>query len=262
MVQSPSLTVIIPCHNESRAIPTFIPNLRQELQRLAHIGLISASQIIVVDDASDDDSRFLLSRQPGVQVIGLERNQGYGFALKTGFAAADGELISFMDLDETYDPTDLERLILEMQRSGADIVQGDRLSRRELGMSFIRRVGNRAYTLLTRALFHEPVSDVCSGFRVFRGSLAPWLRSLPQDQLNYSLSMTLASIRKGFQVREIPIRYHPRSGRSKLSVTWDGIRFLMTIMAAAVSSGFERDGVPVSESPAPTAPVASPTEIR
>jgi glycosyltransferase involved in cell wall biosynthesis len=237
MIERSSLTVVIPCYNEAQAIPAFLPTLREELGYLMRSGSISSFQIIVVDDASQDDSPALLRQEAGLQVIRLDENRGYGFALKTGFAAALGDFVCFMDLDGSYDPKDLGFLLAELRESGADVVQGDRLSRRELGMSPVRRLGNRGYTLLTRLIFRQSVKDVCSGYRVFRRSLAPWLQAIPQNSLNYSLAMTLMGIRNGVEVRELPIRYHSRAGDSKLSVVWDGIRFLLTIAAATTLPG-------------------------
>lgn len=203
--------------------------LERAQRALISKGQISSCQILVVDDASSDDTPALLESFPEVETIRLFSRSGYGSAIKTGIARARGDLVAFMDLDGTYDPEDISVLLEEKKRSGADFVLGERLSAGQ-GMPFIRGLGNLFFTWLVKKLYKYPIKDACTGFRLFDKEWIPKILDLPNDGLDYSLAITLWALNDGLHFSEVPIRYHARSGQSKLSVVSDGIKFFWTIL--------------------------------
>jgi glycosyltransferase involved in cell wall biosynthesis len=180
-----------------------------------------------VNDASSDGTAALLARYGWVDTLHLEARAGYGAALKAGFQASRGDWIAFFDLDGTYDPRDVEKLLDAYEENC--LVLGERLSA-GLGMPRARAVGNTLFTWLVGALYQQSVKDVCSGCRIFSRQWLPEILAIPNNGLDYALAITLWALRKRIPIREIPIRYHERTGESKLSVVSDGNRFLWTIL--------------------------------
>jgi glycosyltransferase involved in cell wall biosynthesis len=225
----PSLSIVIPCYNEFDAIPRVLSALERAKQGLVEAGTISDCQVLVVNDGSSDGTARLLQEYPWVQTMHLPFRLGYGAALKTGFLNSTGDWITFLDLDGTYDPEDLGLLLRDFREE--EFVLGERLSAGK-GMPWTRKAGNIFFTWLVRLLFRQSVRDVCTGCRVFSRKWLPEITSLPTDDLDYALSMTLWALKNGVTIRELPIRYHLRTGESKLSVVADGNRFLWTILRA------------------------------
>jgi glycosyltransferase involved in cell wall biosynthesis len=199
-------------------------------------GTFSQVEVIIVDDASTDDSPAILAAYPWVSSIRLFSRSGYGSALKTGFAHAKGDLIVFLDMDGTYDPEDLIKLIEAHERAPQAQILGERRFATG-GMPAIRGIGNFFFTSLVRILYRQPVRDVCSGYRLFPRRHLPAILALDHDGLDFSLAMTLWSLRQGIPLVEVPVRYHERAGESKLRIISDGSRFLLTILRASFLRG-------------------------
>jgi glycosyltransferase involved in cell wall biosynthesis len=225
------LSIVLPCFNEQEAIPLVIARLRASAQDLQHRGMVGKFEILVVDDASTDSSRELLLQERDLKLIFHPERRGYGRALKSGISAAKGDWIIFFDLDGTYDSQDLPSLVPE--GGGIDFILGDRLSEGK-GMPALRRVGNHAFSFLVRFLFQKNIKDVCSGARGFHASWSKRILNLPNEGLDFSLALTIYAFSNGAAYLENPIRYHTRRGRSKLSVSADGVRFLFTILSHRV----------------------------
>lgn len=193
-------------------------------------GRISSCQVLVVDDGSSDDTPALLRKFPWVETVRMDSQCGYGAALKLGFQKSSGDWIAFLDLDGTYDPLDLGTLIHELEDSRADFLLGERFSLGR-GMPLARHLGNRFFTWMVRGLYRYPIQDACTGYRVFRRNCLNEILNIPHTGLDYSLAMTLWAVKKRVPLREVPVRYHSRTGESKLSIVGDGSRFLWTILS-------------------------------
>lgn len=204
-------------------------------------GAISDCQVIVIDDASSDATPILLEMYPWVETIRLFSQSGYGSALKTGFAKASGEWIAFLDLDGTYDPVDLEKLLVRLKEPGAEFILGERLSLEE-GMPPLRLLGNHFFNWLVRNLYKQSIRDACTGCRIFHSRWVQRILELPNDGLDYSLAMTLWALKNKVSIHEVPIQYRSRNGRSKLSIIMDGSRFLWTIL-----SGHPAYAIPIKQ---------------
>lgn len=213
----PLISVVIPCLNEEESIPHVLPQLLA-LQKNVPL------EIIVVDDHSTDSSRDLLKQFPSVIVLLNSKRQGYGGSLKVGFKESRGDFIAFLDMDRTYDPQDLMRLYNHLTRNEFDIVMGNRMSTNNR-MPKLRFVGNWAYAMALRWTHQVHIKDACSGFRVFTRKLLPDILSIPENGLNFSIAMTAVSLNRRLQIGHLPISYHERLGRSKLSILKDGFLF-------------------------------------
>jgi glycosyltransferase involved in cell wall biosynthesis len=225
--ESPSvLSVVIPAYNEEDGIAAIVERVLAVRPELAGVGV--DLELVVVDDGSADRTAEMVAACPEARLVRHSTNRGYGAALKTGFNAARGDLLGFLDADGTYPPESFPDLCREAL-AGADLVVGSRRSGAESEMPVVRRVGNLLWSNLVTLLGNHRVVDPASGMRVFRREALERLYPLP-DGLNFTPVMSTRAIHEGVRLVEVPIPYKERVGRSKLSVVHDGMRFLQTII--------------------------------
>jgi glycosyltransferase involved in cell wall biosynthesis len=229
---SVTLSVVIPALNEERGISDILTralSIREDLKSISVDGL----EVIVVDDGSSDRTAEIVAEFPSVRLVRHAQNRGYGAAIKTGFCAARGELLAFLDADGTYPPERLPSLCRVALAAEADVVVGSRRSGAESQMPVVRRLGNLVWSSLISLIGNQSVRDPASGMRIVRRAALEQLYPLP-DGLNFTPVMSTRSVHEGLKVVEIPIAYRERVGRSKLSVIRDGSRFLATIISTSL----------------------------
>jgi glycosyltransferase involved in cell wall biosynthesis len=229
----PMLSIVIPAYNEEdgiRAILTRVVAVRPALQAVG----LEELEVIVVDDGSADRTADLVMTHPGVRLIRHVQNGGYGAALKTGFAAAQGEWVGFLDADGTYPPEYYPRLYTAAIRQNADIVIGSRMAGAESEMPKVRRLGNLIFAHLVSLISAKTITDSASGMRIFKKSILARLYPLP-DGLNLTPVMSTRALHEQLRMVEVPIPYSERVGRSKLSVVKDGMRFAQSIVWTALN---------------------------
>jgi len=221
------LSIVIPAYNEEDGIAAIVERVLAVRPAVMATGLTDM-ELIVVDDGSADHTADIVADYPDVRLVRHPHNRGYGAALKTGFCAARGDLVGFLDADGTYPPEhfpDLCRAVL----GGADLVVGSRRSGAASDMPFVRRVGNLAWSSLVSLLGNRRVLDPASGMRVCRREAFTQLYPLP-DGLNFTPVMSSRAVYENLRMVEVPIPYKERLGHSKLHVVRDGMRFLQTIL--------------------------------
>jgi hypothetical protein len=222
---------VIPCLNEREAIVGVVEEARRVLADLGVSG-----EVLVVDNASDDDSAERAAAA-GARVV-LEEQRGYGSAYLAGFAAARGRYLVLTDADGSYD---LSRVgdMLSRLRSGADMVLGTRMKGeiQRGAMPWAHRwIGNPLLTGMLNLLFRAGVSDAHCGLRaVRRDALAPL--QLSATGMEFASEMVLKAAKRGLRVEEVPIAYRPRIGESKLNSVrdaWRHIRFMLVHSPSAL----------------------------
>jgi glycosyltransferase involved in cell wall biosynthesis len=224
----PGLSICIPVLNEEGSIGETLDRCEAIGPALAAVG-IHRFEVIVVDDGSRDRTAERVRQHPDVRLIQHPVNRGYGAALKTGFAAASYDMIGFLDADATYPPEEFPALCRPVADGQADLVIGSRMLGADSEMPLIRRIGNSFFAKLLTLVGRSVVTDSASGMRVFRREALGLLSPLP-DGLNLTPVMSTRAVHERMVVLEVPISYRERVGRSKLSVTRDGLRFLRTIV--------------------------------
>jgi hypothetical protein len=227
-----TLSVVIPAYNEEDSIAAVVERVLAVRGPLAAVGM--GLELIVVDDGSTDGTAEIARHYDRVTLACHGRNAGYGAALKTGFALARGEWLGFLDADGTYPPEHFPQLCQVALEQEADLVTGSRRSGAESEMPLVRRVGNLLWSTLVTLVGNHRVIDPASGMRVIRREALPRLYPLP-DGLNFTPVMSTRAIHEGLKMVEVPIPYHERVGRSKLSVVRDGTRFLNSIIWTALN---------------------------
>jgi hypothetical protein len=221
--RAPVVSVVIPCLDEAEAIERCVATARRALEAAGLDG-----EVIVVDNGSEDGSAELAAGA-GATVV-HEPRRGYGSAYLSGFAAARGDYIVMADADLTYDFADIPRFVRSLEEGG-ELVMGNRMQDIRPGaMPWLHRyVGNPLLTGILNLFFRAGVSDAHCGMRALRRDVLPRL-DLRTTGMEFASEMVISAAKKGLDVREIPIAYHPRSGQSKLSSFRDGWRHLRFLL--------------------------------
>lgn len=229
------LSVVIPTYNEERTIAEVVQAVRA-VDLSAVLGVDAQMEIVIVDDGSTDGSRHVLSAysgSPDLRVIRHDRNRGKGAALRTGFGVVTGDIVIIQDADCEYDPGEYPQLLEPIVRDRADVVYGSRLSggRPQRVYLFWHLVGNRFLTLLTNVLFNSTLTDMETGYKVFRREVVDGFR-LRENDFRIEPEMTAQVLRNhALRVYELPISYYGRSYDEGKKITWrDGIKALGTLL--------------------------------
>jgi dolichol-phosphate mannosyltransferase len=208
--------VCLPTYNERE-------NLEPMVRALADHGV----NVLVIDDNSPDGTGEIADRLaaelPWVEVLHRPRKEGLGRAYVDGFRhvlAGGAEFVLEMDCDFSHDPADVPRLIATVEE-GADLALGSRYVEGggTTDWGFVRRLISRGASVYTRVLL-MPVRDATGGFKCFRRSV---LESIDLDTIDaagyvFQIETTYRTLRKGFQVVEVPIHFADRTaGKSKMS---------------------------------------------
>lgn len=227
------LSVVVPAYNEEDGIFAVLTRIIAACSDLtSRAAEIDGFEVIVVNDGSSDSTPTILASFPGIRLLHHSPNRGYGAALKTGFAAARGEYIGFLDADGTYPPECIADLVRTAIDTRADMVVGSRMGDEADGMPLVRKIGNRAFAILLSWIVNEKISDTASGMRIIKRDALACIEPLP-DGLSLTPAMSTIALHEGLKVVEVPIPYGVRVGGSKLSVFADGWRFFKAIWGAA-----------------------------
>ncbi|GAB4110345.1 MAG: glycosyltransferase family 2 protein [Roseiflexaceae bacterium] len=226
-----TLSVVIPAYNEEDGIAAIVERVLAIEPELPKFG-VDSLECIVVDDGSKDRTPEIVQRYTKVRLI-RQQNKGYGGALKTGFQAARGELLGFLDADSTYPPEYFPQMC-KLALEGADLVIGSRMAGEKSEMPLVRRIGNFIFANLLSLVAGVKISDSASGQRIIRREALPMLYPLP-DTLDFTPAMSTRALHENLKMVEMAIPYKERSGRSKLSVVKDGLRFFKSIVWTALT---------------------------
>jgi glycosyltransferase involved in cell wall biosynthesis len=214
------VSIVMPALNEAE-------NLKHVLPRIPDW----VDEVILVDGRSTDDT-ITVARQtrPGIKIVHQE-GRGKGNALREGFAAATGDVIVMLDADGSTDPTEIPFFVGALM-AGADFAKGTRFSQGggSADISFLRWLGNRAFTVLYRLLFRNRCTDLCYGYNAFWSAVLPRL-DLDADGFEVETLMNIRAIRAGLRVVEVPSFEAERiCGVSRLRTFPDGWRVLHTLL--------------------------------
>jgi glycosyltransferase involved in cell wall biosynthesis len=220
------LTVVIPVYNERNTIETII-------SRVAAVPI--EKEIIAVDDYSSDGTRDVLTaleKRGLLRTVFHERNRGKGAALRTGFAAATGEVVIIQDADLEYDPSEYPKLIDPIARGIADVVYGSRFIGGESHrvLYFWHSIGNRFLTLLSNMFTDLNLTDMETCYKAFRRDVLTHVE-LHEDRFGFEPEITAAVAAMECRVYEVGVSYAGRTYKEGKKIDWkDGVRAIWCIL--------------------------------
>ena len=206
------ISVVIPAYNEKEGLEPTIKEMPDIVD-----------EIIVVDDGSSDGT-YEIAKKLGVEVCQHEINMGKVAAIKTGIDKASGDIIVLTDADYTYPAENITDFVEEINK-GAVLVIGSRFLG-EVGVQNItrfNRMGNKIFSFIATYVSGQSISDAQSGFRAFRKDFLKIL-GVAAKGLEFETEMTVKAAKHGYTVKEIPIDYRKRLGKSKLNPIIDGLK--------------------------------------
>jgi glycosyltransferase involved in cell wall biosynthesis len=218
------VSVVIPCLNEEDTIGTCVDKIKRAFFKHNLVG-----EVVVVDNGCTDKS-VSISLEKGARVL-VETKKGYGNALRKGIDEAKGKFVIMADGDDTYDFEIIDQFINKL-RAGADLVMGSRFKGEILkdAMSWSHRyIGNPILSGMLKLFFGGGVSDAHCGLRGFTKDAYNNMK-LKTQGMEFASEMVIHALKEGVKIEEIPIKYYPRKGESKLNSfrdAWRHIRFML-----------------------------------
>ena len=199
------LSVIMPCYNEAESLPDILNKVR---------AITIDKEIIVIDDCSSDDTPNVLANEqrndPNLRVVRHERNRGKGAAVRTGIAAATGDVIIVQDADLEYEPNDFYAVLKPIFDGRVGVVYGSRFMGSHTGMYFWNALGNKFLTFLTNFLFNCWISDMETCYKAFRADI---IKNIPLESNDFRIEpeITAKILLRKERIFEVPVSYIGRT---------------------------------------------------
>jgi len=224
-----TVSILIPSFNEGATLAAILK--RVQAVNLSKIGL--SKEIIFIDDGSTDNTKEVLESlvKDGVKIVRHETNLGKGAAIQSGVKSATGEIILIQDADLEYDPADYERLLTPIINGLADVVYGSRFvgSSPHRVLLFWHYLGNKIITLLTNIASNLNLTDIETGFKVFRKETLDSI-TLEEKRFGFEPEVTIKLAKKRWRFYEVGVSYHARDYKEGKKITWfDGLRAIIVI---------------------------------
>ena len=221
------VSIVIPCYNEKNTIEKIVEAVRS--------APIENKEIIIVDDCSGDGTGAVLKEkisQMVDRIIYHPVNRGKGAALRTGFAAATGDIILVQDADLEYSPEDYPVLLGPLMSGKADAVFGSRFmgGRPHRVLFFWHMAGNRLLTLFSNIFTNLNLTDIEAGYKAFK---APVIKSIQIEEDRFAVEPEIVAklARSGCRIYEVGISYSGRTYAEGKKVSWkDGVRAIYAIL--------------------------------
>lgn len=239
------VSIIIPSFNEEG----FIPDLLERVVSAYTFGI--KKEIIFIDDNSTDDTKNIVKtfnniHKHKVYYIKNKSNRGKGYSLRRGINKSKGDIVLIQDADLEYNPSDYAKLIEPFVKNNADVVYGSRFVTTEARrvLYYWHYVINRILTTVSNALTNLNLTDMETGYKVFRGNLIREIvKHLKYDDFGFEPEVTsLISKVKGLKIYEVGISYTGRTYDEGKKITWkDGIIAFYVIFRTSLLSSFRAD---------------------
>ncbi|MFC1646662.1 glycosyltransferase family 2 protein [Patescibacteria group bacterium] len=220
-----TLSIIIPVFNEEKTVEKVLS------QVFAQKTPGWNKQVIVVDDGSKDKTRDKLKNwETKCQVFYQKKNHGKGRAVSTAFKYIKGDIVMIQDADLEYPPSNYPVLLKPFENENVDVVYGSRFLGAHLSTMFVYAMGNKFVTLITNILYNTNITDMETGFKVFRKDVIKEI-VINAKRFDFEPEFTAKVLKNGYQIYEVPISYYGRKFSEGKKLTWrDGIMAFWTLI--------------------------------
>ena len=227
-----TLSIIIPAYNEEKTIAELLQRVLD-----ADLGEGMDGELIVVNDCSTDSTgrivQSFIAAHPQAPITYLvhDRNQGKGMAVRTGIQAVTGDYVVMQDADLELDPNDFARMLPHLLSGQYRVVYGSRFLAEENSHTYFSyQLGGKFLSVMTNLLYDQHITDEPTCYKMFDAGL---LKSIPLDCKGFEFcpEVTAKVSRLGYKIKEVPIRYYPRSiEEGKKLRLRDGLKAIGTLL--------------------------------
>lgn len=238
---TPYLSVVIPAYNEERRLPRTLDAICAYLREQPF-----SSEVIVVDDGSDDATAALAEAKPGVQLLRRD-HRGKGFAVRAGALAARGEYVLLCDADLAV-PIEEWAKVEAFLKAGYDVVIGSRegIGATREGEPWYRHLMGRVFNLIIRVVALRGINDTQCGFKALHrsaaqdlfqrvriyGDDAPVVRGAAVTA--YDVELLFLAQRRGYRIAEVPVLWHYGT-ETKVNPARDSLRNLRDVLTVRLN---------------------------
>lgn len=229
---SHTLSIIIPAYNEEKTIAELLQRVLD-----ADLGEGIGRELIVVNDCSTDSTgrivQSFIAAHPQAPITYLvhDRNQGKGMAVRTGIQAVTGDYVVMQDADLELDPNDFAKMLPHLLSGQYQVVYGSRFLVEENSHTYVSyQMGGKFLSIMTNLLYGQHITDEPTCYKMFETRL---LKSIPLDCKGFEFcpEVTAKVSRLGHKIKEVPIRYYPRSiEEGKKLRLKDGLQAIVTLL--------------------------------
>ena len=214
-------SIIIPIHNEENIIPELLKHLKPFS--------LNGHEIIIIDDGSQDNSKFILNEYNFIKVITLEKNLGKGKAIQKGLIEATNSKIILFDGDMEIHPKEINHLMILDNNKDLNCIFGNRF-KKITPLKSKWDFGNYFFTYIFNFIHKSSIEDsLCCAKAFFKNDVDPL--KLKSTQFDIDIELASILIKKNNDIISIPIKYQRRTKKEgkKLSI-YDGLSILKRII--------------------------------
>lgn len=226
------LSILIPVFNEEKTIKDII-----EKVQASKLPKSVKREIIVINDASTDNTSGILQKISGVKRVEHSKNRGKGAAIRSGLQSARGQIILIQDADLEYDPSYYYALLKPILTGRTKVVYGTRLKHYPLKLFGKNKtplvthfIGNKLLSFITKLLYLTNLSDMETCYKVFTKEVLQGI-TLHAERFDFEPEITAKILKRGYKIFEVPISVKPRGYIDGKKISWrDGFVALWTLI--------------------------------